>query len=86
MRESFEDVPHFWVDISDLGIKDFNEMVVKSEWSKDQIMTYLEEYRTIAGPLPPKRPYEIIDYKSSLEDGIDELNSTKIENVISWGV
>ena len=83
MHQLFEDMPHFVCPIGEFEVKDVNELLVKSELGS-MIMDFIYENRSVAGPLPKKKTYEIIDYVSGLEDGVEELKSTKIENVLSW--
>lgn len=85
MHALFDDMPHFWYDLNELGVKDVNEMLVKGQYG-ESILYVIDGDRTMAGPKPPVREYEIIDYESGLDDGLEELKETKIENVISWWI
>ena len=86
MHAMFDDMPHFWFDLSPLWVKDVNELINQWEWYKENIIWIIEDERLMAWPKPKKKDYEIVDYVTGLQEWMEELLETKIENVISWGI
>lgn len=48
MHAMFDDMPHFWFDLSAYEVKDVNEFTVKSEWSAEQVLMAIDDERVIA--------------------------------------